>query len=309
MQRTASFLTLGLFLAARAAHAGPQEAPIVGGTNVEPGAFPDVVAVLGADGSMCSGTLIDSDLVLTAGHCIEIDPIEVITGSVDLARPGGEHWRVKWTRAYPNWEQRYDVGIIMLEHPVFERPRAIVQGCTKSDLKVGVPLQVVGFGLTTKSGIGDNTRLHQATVPLVDARCEGDAACEPSIAPGGELIAGGKGTDACFGDSGGPLYIATAKGLALIGVVSRATASWGQPCGEGGIYVRADKVVAWIESVSERKLTRAACDSPADAPGEGGDEGGGCNAGGVEQGFALYYAALLVLGLRRARGRRHTARS
>jgi uncharacterized protein (TIGR03382 family) len=314
MHRTAaSFISLVSFIAlvslgtTSRAHAGPLDAPVVGGTPVAAGEFPDVVAVLGADGSLCSGTLLTADLVLTAGHCIDGDPIEVIVGSVDLSRPDGDVRRVQWSKAYPDWEHTYDVGIVMLEHPVFAKPRAVAQGCGSRDrFKPGLPLQLVGFGLTTKAGTGDNTRLHQATVPLVDATCTTDPSCAAAVAPGGEFTAGGRGTDACFGDSGGPVYIETKHGAALIGVVSRGLQSWSEPCSAGGVYVRADKVVAWIERISGRKLARVACDTPADEAG-GEDEAGGCNAAGaVEGGFAVYYAALVVLGLRRRRRRWRT---
>jgi uncharacterized protein (TIGR03382 family) len=284
------------------ARAAPLDAPVVGGTTVERGAFPDVVAVLGADGSLCSGTLIAADLVLTAGHCIDGDPIEVIIDSVDLARPDGDRRRVKWARAYPEWIDTYDVGIVMLENPVFAKPRAVAQRCGARDVfKIGLPLQLVGFGLTSRSGEGDNTKLHHAIVPLVDPTCATDPSCAPAIAPSGEFIAGGTGTDACFGDSGGPVYIKTPKGLALIGVVSRGLVSWTEPCASGGVYVRADKVVAWIERISGRKLARMACDEPADSGGV--LEPAGCNAGAVQSGFALYYALLVVVGLRRRRRR------
>jgi secreted trypsin-like serine protease len=286
------------------ARAGSLDIPVVGGTTVERGAFPDVVAVLGADGSLCSGTLIAADLVLTAAHCIAGDPIEVIVDSVDLARPDGDRRRVQWARAYPDWINAYDVGIVMLEHPVFAKARAIAQRCGGRDvLKVGLPLQLVGFGLTSRSGEGDNTKLHRAIVPLVDPTCTGDPTCTPAIAPGGELIAGGTGTDACFGDSGGPAFIETPSGLALLGVVSRGLASWTEPCASGGVYVRADKVVAWIERTSGRKLERAACDEPADSGGV--LEPAGCNAGTVQSGFALYYALLVIAALRWRRARRN----
>jgi secreted trypsin-like serine protease len=309
MQRTTSalsFVMFGLLSSfAMTSHAGSLDVPVVGGTTVQRGAFPDVVAVLGADGSLCSGTLLGADLVLTAGHCIEGDPIEVMIGSVDLAQPDGDRRRVKWSRAYPNWRDTYDVGIVMLENPVFAKPRAIAQRCGARDVfKIGLPLQLVGFGLTTRSGEGDNTKLHRAVMPLVDPTCASDPSCMPAVAPGGEFIAGGNGTDACFGDSGGPVYLDTPKGLALIGVVSRGLASWSEPCGGGGVYVRADKVVAWIERVSGREVARAACDEPADGESGGVLEPAGCNAGAVQSGFALYYALLVIVGLRRRRATR-----
>jgi secreted trypsin-like serine protease len=148
--------------------------------------------------------------------------------------------------------------------------------------------------------------LHRAIVPLVDPTCTTDPSCAPAVAPGGEFVAGGSGTDACFGDSGGPVYIETPNGLALIGVVSRGLASWTEPCASGGVYVRADKVVAWIERESGRELLRAPCDAPADSAGV--LEPAGCNAGAMQSGFALYYALLVVVGLRRRRARRGKTR-
>jgi secreted trypsin-like serine protease len=287
-----------------AAFAGSTQTPVVGGTEVSPGTWPDVVAVLGQDGSLCSGTLIAADLVLTAAHCIDGHPAEVVLGSVDLVRPDGERRAVKWSRAYPSWLDQYDVGLIMLEHPVFAKPRAIVQDCPGDERFVdGAAVKVVGFGLTTPSGTGDNTRLHEATLPVVDASCTTDAACAAAIAPGGEFIAGGNGTDACFGDSGGPVYLDTPTGTGLIGVVSRGLSSWTEPCGGGGIYVRADKVVPWIEEVSGRKLDRLPCDLPADGEGPAA-ESAGCNAGGAGQsGLAACFVLLALSGLVLARRR------
>ncbi len=312
----AVLLSFAIVLIARPARAGTLDVPVVGGTAVKPGAFPDVVAVLGADGSMCSGTLIAADLVLTAGHCIEGDPIEVIIGSIDLVRPDGDRRRVKWARAYPDWLDSYDVGLVMLENPVSQKARAIAQRCGGRDVfKAGLPLRLVGFGLTTTSGQGDNTRLHEAVLPLVDTTCTSDPSCNAAVAPGGEFTAGGRGTDACFGDSGGPVYIETPNGKALIGVVSRGLVSWTEPCASGGVYVRADKVVAWIERVSGRKVDRLACYDPADADDHEVLDAAVCNAAGaasaraLQSGFAISCAVLLMVGLRRRRLRAHASRA
>ena len=285
-------------LLSSSAFAGSLSTPVVGGTAVPRGTWPDTVAVFGKRG-LCSGTLIASDLVLTAGHCIGIEPYAVVVDTIDYAVPGGDQRTVKWARSYPAWETTYDVGIVMLEHPVAIQPRAIAKACK---LAPATPVTVVGYGLTTVAGDGENSRLHQATIPVVDATCTDDPACAASVAPGGEFTAGGQGADSCFGDSGGPIYFDTKHGPALIGVVSRATGTASAPCGGGGVYVRADKVVAWIEKESGRKLARAACDSPAD---DGGDEeaGGGCSAGGgvLETGFVVVFAATTIAMLRRRR--------
>ncbi len=323
-----SLLVVGVLGASPPAEAGLVGMPVVGGKLVRPGDWPDVVAVLTEDGGLCSGTMLGADLVLTAGHCIGGHPVEVIIGSVDLARPGGERRAVKWSKAYPNWEFRYDVGVVMLENPVQVKQRAIAENCAsgkRNRLVAGTRVEVVGFGLTTKTATDNNTRLHAAMIEVVDGLCENDETCKESIAPGGEFTAGGHGADACFGDSGGPVYIGTSRGPALIGVVSRGLASWGDPCGEGGVFVRADKVAAWVEEVTGRVVDRVECDVPADDGTDGGDsdgtgsgsstgdgssgtvgDGGGCYAAGgaLESGLVLMYGLLCAASLRLARLRR-----
>jgi secreted trypsin-like serine protease len=280
---------------------------VVGGTPVKPGVWPDAVAVL-ARNAACTGTLIAPDVVLTAGHCIETDPVVVVVDTVDYGQPGGEPIRVARAEAYPDWQHTYDVGVVVLAHPARAKPRAIAAACTvRSGLVEGAQLHLVGFGLTSRAGTGDNSRLHEGRIPVVDPTCTADPACNPAVAPGGEFTAGGRGVDSCFGDSGGPVYLDTAAGPALVGVVSRAYAVGGPPCGEGGVYVRADKVAAWIERLTHAKLARTACKGAAD-DGEAADEptgsSGGCAAGGSGASLVL---AIGVVGL--ATRRRRSSRA
>jgi secreted trypsin-like serine protease len=250
----------------------PAESDVVGGSTVPRGRWPDVVAVLGRDG-MCSGTLVAQDVVLTAGHCVEIHPYEVIVDTIDYASPGGEHIPVSWARAYPNWEQRYDVAVVMLSRSATTaKPRIVTSACTTRALvDIGTEVQIAGFGLATATAVDNNTRLRQATVPIIDPTCMLDPACNPAIAPHGEFMAGGHGVDSCFGDSGGPVYLDTkdGHGHALVGVVSRGLALPAAPCGNGGVYVRVDKVISWIQSVTGRTLARTRC---ATQDADDGDE-------------------------------------
>jgi uncharacterized protein (TIGR03382 family) len=287
------------------AHAGP--APVVGGREARSKDWPDVVAILGRDG-ICSGTLVAPDVVLTAGHCIGIDPIEVITHA-DSLEPGAPHDRidVKWSRAYPAWHERFDVGVVVLQRMARTKPRAIATACLANErLAAGDLVTIVGYGSITPDASDDNTRLHAARVPVIDPFCTGAPGCLATAGPNGEFAAGGRGVDACYGDSGGPAYLETPSGYALAGVTSRSLAIDGLPCGNGGIYARADKVVAWIQSVTERRLERVACDGPGDDPeATTADIETGCatHDGGAGAAFAILATSVVLVRRRRCRRR------
>src|SRR5207248_4679353 len=118
--------------------------PVVGGSLAEPGAFPDVVAVLGSHGS-CSGTLVAPDVVVTAGHCAEIDPVEVVAGTTDYTA-GGERVDVARVSVYPGWDSGFDVAAIVLAHPLASAaPRAVATECS---IGRGDEVEIAGFGTT-----------------------------------------------------------------------------------------------------------------------------------------------------------------
>jgi secreted trypsin-like serine protease len=280
---------------------------VVGGTPAKPGAWRDAVAVL-APTAACTGTLITPDLVLTAGHCIDTEPALVIVDTVDYGQPGGEPIKVKRSLAYPDWQHAYDVGIVVLDHPAAAKPRAIAAACSIRDgLVAGALVHLVGFGLTTKSGTGDNSVLHEAQIPIIDPTCGDERSCVAAIEPDGEFTAGGSGRDACFGDSGGPIYLDTPGGPALVGVVSRGFAMAGAPCGSGGVYVRADQVVPWIQRVTHETVVRTKCtgaaDQDDDAPATAAASGGCAAGGGAGGTLVIALGALAAVGVYR-RGRR-----
>ena len=289
-------IVLSIFLSAAPASGDP--APIVGGTNTRSRDWPDVVAVLGTKG-LCTGTLIAPDVVLTAGHCIEIEPLYVVTHA-DSLEPGasGEEIAVKWSRAYPQWQDRFDVGVVVLQRMARTQPRAIATACfTNERLAAGAIVTIVGYGLIAPDASDANTRLHAAQIPVTDPFCEHAPGCLRGAGPRAEFAAGGRGSDACYGDSGGPAYLATPTGFAVAGVISRGMAIDGLPCGNGGIYVRADKVVAWIQSVTERRIERVACDGPGDDPDATDDELAASEGCAVEPGGSRGTMFLVLAGV------------
>jgi secreted trypsin-like serine protease len=284
---------LALVLCLVFSNAFAMEAPVVGGTQVPLGKWPDAVLVV-APTALCSGTLIAPTVVLTAGHCIETHPVEVWTGTVDFGASTGERIPVARALAYPSWEHSFDVGVLVLARAASPPPRAVASTCTADAALVrGAEVQLVGFGLTTESGTGENTALNEAPLAVTDPDCTTAASCQPAIAPRGEFVAGGNGRDACFGDSGGPVYLVTPAGAALLGVVSRGLSDRADvPCGGGGVFERADKVASWVRRQTGAHLERTHCTGKADdGEDDAPDDAGGCSSGGASNG------ALVVLAL------------
>jgi secreted trypsin-like serine protease len=254
---------------------GEQTSAIVGGTNAPAGKWPDTVAVVGGQGA-CTGTLIAPDVVITAGHCAAINPTQIVANTTNYAQQGGVRVNVTRTTAYPNWENTYDVAVVVLASPVAGvTPREVGTNCTFNGFKATTSVHLVGFGATDLQGMAANTVLKEATTAVTDPVCAGGNGCNAGVSPGGEFVAGGTGSaDSCFGDSGGPVYLDTPGGPVVIGAVSRGVENAQTPCGGGGIYVRTDKIVQWLETTSGKTIAKDDCAVPP-----GGGEGGGTGSG------------------------------
>jgi uncharacterized protein (TIGR03382 family) len=311
-----SLLAVALLAAAPLAHAEtsgtgtgdpelePTEQAIIGGTTVPAGKWPDAVAVLGATGT-CTGTLIAPDVVLTAGHCVETNPTRVIANTVNFNAPGGASAGVQRATAYPGWETSYDVAVLVLAKPIAGvTPRKLGTACTfEQGFAAGTQVHLVGFGSTDLGGTDANTRLNEVTAPVTDPDCTAGAGCVAAIAPGGEFVAGGSGKDTCLGDSGGPVYLDTPRGPVVVGAVSRGLDNSPTACGTGGIYVRTDKIAAWIETTTGKQIATDTClAGRGDDTGEPPEITGGCAAAGGGPGaLAPLGLGLVLAALRRRR--------
>jgi len=273
--------------------------PVVGGSMVPPGKWPDAVAVLGPKGA-CSGTLIAPDVVLTAGHCAGIAANEVVVDTTNYNASGGQRRRVAKLTAFPDYRTSYDVAVVVLDEPIEDvAPRTVASKCTYASFSADTMVRLVGFGLTQTDGGGTNTSLREAMAPVLDPDCSGGNGCRDAASPDGEFVAGGGGSDSCFGDSGGPVYLDTAGGPVLIASVSRGLAGAEQPCGGAGIYVRTDKLMPWIEATTQRSFTTDDCTGELGSENFSGEpaDGAGCSAGAAS---SLALAAIFgPLGLRR----------
>jgi secreted trypsin-like serine protease len=188
----------------------------------------------------CAGTLIAPQYVLTASHCLaakrlRASNLRVAVGRTVLTSSQGELIAVdRWVR-----QRDVAVAVVRLAHPVETvQPIPMVAPGDATAETPGTDLVVAGWGDTIRRPGGGAprypTRLTAATVPVRPDRACNTAYRKHAFRPADEVCAGGTGTDVCFGDSGGPIFVAK-DGFRLVGVTIG-----GYGCGTNvpGIYAQ-----------------------------------------------------------------------
>ena len=243
--------------------AGNALARIVGGTPVAQGAFPECVLVgrRRANGSIswfCSGVLVHPRIVLTAGHCFSPGaPANVVALSAEDVDQleNAEMRAVRRMVQHPQYTRTgfHDISVMILRRASTITP---VRLATAEELAVATNTTLVGFGnddILSTRGFGIK---REVTVPITNPP-RGDATPDDEEETLGydanlEFVAGGAGFDSCNGDSGGPAYIEVAGERVVAGLTSRSTDTARDPCGEGGIYTRADVHHHFIRNVAAK---------------------------------------------------------
>lgn len=239
----------------------PRQGLIVGGEPAAVGELPWQVAVYPGP-YLCGGTLISTQWVVTAAHCVVDDAgavmapgdIEVIAGEYNRNQSDGTEQQRSVTAVYvhpdydPSGSNDSDIALLQLESAVTLGPSVGIVPLASSPahdalVAPGVSSLVSGWGATSEGG-SSATILQKVRLPIVS-----NATCNTSY--GGSITAnmlcagfasGGK--DSCQGDSGGPLVVPDGSGWRLAGVVS-----FGNGCARPnyyGVYTRISSFTAWI---------------------------------------------------------------
>jgi secreted trypsin-like serine protease len=253
---------------------------IVGGGAAPNGAYPFMAALQQWVGNgyltICGGTLIAPDQVLTAAHCVDQwsvgqvagdgQPRErIIVGRTVLSAGDGAVRVPGAIRVDPSWNaatEADDAAVVQLDAPVsgIASPTMPTSG-NQAYEQPGIAARTLGWGSTQAQGpteVGGGVypdELRQVDLPLIgEAPCQSvfDGVRNPALYPQEMLCAGGDGHhDACTGDSGGPLLTALPSGTwELIGVTS-----WGNGCavpGTPGVFTRlsAPDIHAFVATAS-----------------------------------------------------------
>ena len=226
----------------------PPGARIVNG--LETVAFPETVAVL-FPGSICSGTVIDCDTVLTAAHCVcSSTGANCQAGGPDLESPAnvrvfaqhGGMWEVDEIVVHSNYQfgTGGDVAVLNLSSvntlaPSSDPARAVTGTGPPTSGIMPIPIntvasppnglagQVAGFGIT--AGTNADSGIKRWGWVETDS-CVGvpnnNHVCWDFLNPLGPP---GQDSSTCNGDSGGPLFTHNGVEVAVSGVTSGGNAS------------------------------------------------------------------------------------
>ncbi|XP_078051481.1 trypsin-1-like [Augochlora pura] len=236
---------------------------VVGGKEANPGQFPWQVSLqwgVVSTSHFCGGSIINSQWVVTAGHCVDAVPnygrFIVKAGKHSLKSTESAEQTVAVIKSfvhekYPGNVAPNDIALLKLAKPLtLNKNVQPISLPAAGSIPTGNVL-LSGWGSTsrTNSPIMPDT-LQYASLPLVDlATCKkaiekltGPSPLDPVNVCSGPLTGG---YSACSGDSGGPLVLNNNGKNELVGIVS-----WGiVPCGTTGapsVYTRTSAFNAWI---------------------------------------------------------------
>lgn len=245
----------------------PEKAQIIGGASAPPGAYPMMAFVEyddGGDSFACSGTVLSSNVVLTAGHCGEDtgtgvvdDPAgyTVITGNVDWANTAARQVsgvsQVVVNPAFDTSNLQDDATVLVLSTPTTATPvQLATDPADLSLLNPGERATLVGWGATVSGGSAVDQLQWVNTTVQNSGYCANQARdLEEPFDPDVQLCVQNYPYDnngQCHGDSGGPLLVKYEGIVIEIGIISYAAPNCSTAY--AGFLTRADLISSWASS-------------------------------------------------------------
>ncbi len=223
---------------------------IVGGITTTIDQVPWQVAVL-PSGNLCGGTLLTTQWVVTAAHCMAGEvpgTVKVHSGLSTLASmTAGNEIAVDEIIVHPAYSpttEENDLALLHLVTPAAGTPIKLFTDAAGPS--AGTAATISGWGTTSFQGsVSDQLRVAGVSVLSGPSGACGSYGTDykPNVMLCAGAIAGG--IDTCQGDSGGPLVIDVAGQPKLAGITS-----FGNGCAQAafpGVYTRVSTFAGWIE--------------------------------------------------------------
>ncbi len=196
----------------------------------------------------CSGTLIAKDLVVTAAHCVNRSP-----NFINVYINGGKQQvrALKWL-THPQDDDIFDthtsanrpvndIALVRLSRPAYKG--ALIARLPARQMNIGESLNMVvaGFGrITNDEGSNPLHVLHfgwtNGTMVLAGDGQKTDYQIEMD------------GIQPCNGDSGGPIFAASSKGMVVMGVNSHVNMT----CTAGGRAISVRHHASWLRKAAKQ---------------------------------------------------------
>jgi len=239
---------------------------IIGGVSAKTDQYPWQVALMqgsNSQDSFCGGTLLSSDTVLTAAHCVFSSSVYVGIPQGDVTLQSSRNIRSSQILIHPYYSSsgipNYDFAIIKLSSPV-EFSDSVQPIClpNPNESYDDTLAEVAGWGNTDANGYNFPESLQTVNVTtMTNKQCQEDLEKIQIDVPykitSNMICAAALGKNTCNGDSGGPLITLSKDGshYSQIGVVSWGVAnetSWGLSCSttSPGVYSRVTDQLYWI---------------------------------------------------------------
>lgn len=260
---------------------------ITNGQPVTPGAYPFFAYNKFGNTAGCGATLIHSDIILTAAHCVRAFAGRgaYVGAETNFGLEGDmvEFHEDETFVVHPEYNASNlvnDVMVVKLQTP--SNLPLVTLNRDPSTRITGIPMQVIGFGDTEFRGDLSPDLLETEVIGFAFETCvRVHLEQDPTVTfdRAAQFCAmGTEGRDSCDGDSGGPILIVDENNdLTQVGIISS-----GLGCGSEGIpaiYARVAPYMDWIEgqicALSSYPPDWCSTWTPSGSWGNSGSGGGG----------------------------------